>query len=326
MNNDDLPEPHDASRRALLAAGAGLAALGALASPATAQDRAVHPVESLSGVRRFKDRVVLITGATSGIGQGVTAAFAGEGAKVMFCGRREALGGRVAAAINADQAVRSAGGEATYLPADVRREKDVAAFVDACVRKYGRIDIAHNNAGIAINVAKPIPDQPSGDFTDIMMTNAFGVFFSLKHELPVMVRNDPWGAFGTRGVVINTASTSGHVGYPNIAPYGASKAAILSLTRNAALEFGPQGIRVNSFSPGGVDTPMRRRAYTQQGVPESAPLPPVPNIPRRANTVAEMADVVLFLASDAGSSLYGVDLDVTGGNLTGPYFRQAPKG
>lgn len=240
----------------------------------------------------------------------------------MFCGRREQLGAQVSDAINADPIVKAARGEAAYVRADVRREDDVAALVKACVSRYGRIDIAHNNAGIATSVIKPIPDQPSEDFADIMATNAFGMFFSLKHELPVMANNVPWGAFGTRGVVINTASTSGHVGYPNIAPYGASKAAILSLTRNAALEFGPLGIRVNSFSPGGVDTPMRRRAYSQQGVPETATLPPVPNIPLRANTVAEMADVVLFLASDAGSSLYGVDLDVTGGNLTGPYFRQ----
>ena len=102
-------------------------------------------------------------------------------------------------------------------------------------------------------------------------------------------------------------------------PYSASKHAIIGLTRCAALEYGERGIRINSISPGGVDTPMRRRAYEAQGYTEPQPAP-MPNIPRRVNTVAEMADVVLFLASNAASSLMGTDLDVTGGNLTGAFF------
>jgi len=302
--------PRDPSRRRMLAAGAVAAA--------TAMPGAAHAAQVATPARgRFTDRVVLITGATSGIGEGAARAFAAEGARVFFCGRREALGAQV------QDGIRRGGGEATFMRADVRREEDVATFVQGCVRRYGRIDIALNNAGIATNVNAALAEQPTPDFDDIMHTNAYGVFWSLKHELPVILRNEPAGAFGTRGVVINTASTSGHRGYAGISPYGASKAAVLSLTRNAALEYGPRGIRVNSFSPGGVDTPMRRKAYAAQGIAADQPLPPVPNIPRRANTVAEMADVILFLASDAGSSLQGTDLDVTGGNLTGPFFRTA---
>lgn len=307
----DDPKPSsslDLDRRRMLAGGAVGLAVGLAATAGSAEAQAAR-----SG--RFPGRVVLITGATSGIGEGAARAFAAEGARVFFCGRRESLGAQV------QDSIRRSGGDATYMRADVRREEDVAALVEGCVRRYGRIDVALNNAGIATNLNGPIDKQPSADFDDIMRTNAYGVFWSLKHELPVMIRNEPWGAFDTRGVVINTASTSGHVGYPGISPYGASKAAILSLTRNAALEYGPHGIRVNSFSPGGVDTPMRTRAYAAQGV--KPPLPPVPNIPRRVNTVAEMAEVILFLASNAGSSIYGADLDLTGGNLTGPYFRTA---
>lgn len=203
--------------------------------------------------------------------------------------------------------------------ADVRQEEDVKAFVDGCVKKYGRIDIAFNNAGIATPKNAVTAELPSADYADVMTTNAFGVFYSLKYEVPHMLRNEPWGAFGTRGVIINNASTSGHRGYARISPYSASKHAIIGLTRCAALEYGEQGVRINSISPGGVDTPMRRRAYEAQGYTGPQPAP-MPNIPRRVNTVEEMADVVMFLASDAASSLMGTDLDVTGGNLTGAYL------
>lgn len=263
---------------------------------------------------QFANQVVLITGATSGIGEATARAFAREGAIVHFCGRRAELGGRIA------KEIISQGGRASYQRADVRNEEDVRAFVDTAVQKYGRIDIAFNNAGIASPKNVPLAEQPTADFLDVMTTNTTGYFLSMKYEIPYLLRNQPWGAFNTRGIIINNASTSGHRGYARISPYSASKHAILGLTQCAALEYGAQGIRINSISPGGVDTPMRRRAYQAQGIPDNQPLPPVPNIPRRTNTVEEMADVVLFLASNAASSLMGTDLDVTGGNLTGAYF------
>lgn len=176
--------------------------------------------------------MVLITGATSGIGEGTAYAFAKARAKVFFCGRRENLGKQVEARI------KDFGGFATYMQADVRREEDVKAFVDACVKKSGRLDIAFNNAGIATPKNAPLAEQLSNDWLDVLNT---------------------------------------------------------------------------------VDTPMRRRAYEAQGYTGPQPAP-MPNIPRRVNTVAEMADVVLFLASNAASSLMGTDLDVTGGNLTGAFF------
>lgn len=303
------------TRRDVLAGGgSALAGLAALALAGQAAAQSPLPTAGRADPRgRFAGRVVLITGATSGIGEETAYAFAREGARVFFCGRREKLGKEVEARI------RGFGGEAAYMRADVRREEDVRGFADACVKRYGRLDIAFNNAGVVNPKNAPVSEQAGVDFADVMATNAFGVFYSMKYELPHMLRNEPWGAFGTRGVVVNNASTSAHRGYRGISPYSASKHAILGLTRCAALEYGEQGVRVNSISPGGVDTPMRRQAGEAQGYKGPHPAP-MPNIPRRVNTVQEMADVVMFLASDAASSLTGTDLDVTGGNLTGAYL------
>lgn len=308
------------SRRRMLLGGVGLA--GVAASMMTDRDRAnaqpsVEPQSSPANRQgKFAGKVVLITGATSGIGEGTAYAFAREGAKVFFCGRRENLGREVEAKI------KGFGGEATYMRADVRREEDVKAFVDGCVQKYGRIDIAFNNAGIETPKSAPIADQSLEDMTNVMTTNAIGAFLSMKYELPYLLKNEPSGAFETRGIIINNASVSGHVGFANIAPYSSSKHAIVGLTKCAAIEYGSRGIRVNSISPGGVDTPMRRRAYAAQGIPTDRPLPPAPNFPRRANTVEEMANAVMFLASDEASSIFGTDIDVTGGMLTGAHLTQ----
>lgn len=308
-------------RRIVLLGSAGLAGLTTAAIPARSsantQQTVSQATEPTNSNGRFAGIVVLITGATSGIGEGTAYAFALEGAKVFFCGRRENLGNQV------EQKIKGNGGEATYMRADVRNEADVKAFINGCVQKYGRIDIAFNNAGVETPRSSPIADQPTEDWLNVLTTNATGVFLSMKYELPYLLKNEPSGAFGTRGVIINTASVSGHVGFANIAPYSASKHAILGLTQCAAIDYGPQGIRVNSISPGGVDTPMRRRAYAAQGIPDNQPLPPVPNFPRRANTVEEMANAVMFLASDEASSIYGMDLDVTGGMLTGSHLTQA---
>jgi len=309
------------SRRAVLQAGGlalagwGTGGHGAAGTPGAA----TSPVSFARGIAggRFAGKAVLITGATSGIGEETAYAFAREGAKVFFCGRREGLGKEVEARI------RGFGGEGTYMRADVRREADVRAFTEGCIQTYGRLDIAFNNAGIGAPALAPISDQPLADFEDVMRTNAFGVFLCLKYELPLLLRNAPAGAFGTRGVVINTASTSGLTGFAHISPYSASKHAIIGLTKCAALEYSPLGIRVSSISPGGVDTPMRHRAY-QGRVPPGGPDPPAPNLYQRTNTVAEMAQVVMFLASEAGSCITGTDIDVTGGYHAGAHLTVAP--
>lgn len=249
---------------------------------------------------RFAGKVLLITGATSGIGEGTAKAFAKEGAKVFFCGRRVALGKQV------ETQIRAFGGEATYRQADVRDAKQVQALVNACVERYGRLDIAFNNAGIVNPVLKRLHEQPLEDFSDVLQTNAVGLFYSLKSEIPQMLKQGG-------GVIVNTASVSGHKGFAEIGPYSTSKHAALGLTKVAAMEYAKDNIRIVSISPGGVDTPMLRAVREQRGMTFEQGSAAIPI--GRTNTVEEMARTVMFLASDDASAFHGSLVDVTSGFL-----------
>jgi NAD(P)-dependent dehydrogenase (short-subunit alcohol dehydrogenase family) len=276
-------------RRHVLAGALGLAAVPAVA-------------HASSGGGRFAGKVVLITGATSGIGAATARAFAREGARVYFCGRREQLGREVAASI------RSAGGEATFRRADVREEPQVRDLVDACVRKYGRLDIAVNNAGIESPRAARLHEQSLVDMESVWRTNVAGVFLGMKYEIPRMLAQGG-------GAIVNTASISAEVGFATIAPYNSSKHAVASLTKVAALEYAANNIRVNAFAPGAVDTPMLRRAaeafgMTYEQIAQGYPI-------KRIVRAEEMAGVVMFLASSESSAVVGTDLDASGGFLTG---------
>lgn len=269
---------------------------------AAAAGVATAAVPAGTAVASGAGKVVLITGATSGIGEATAKAFAAHGAKVFFCGRRVALGQAV------ERQIRSSGGEATYMRADVRRESEVAAFVAACVRRYGRIDVAFNNAGIESPNAAPIHQQSIEDFENVWRTNVAGVFLSMRYELPHMLRQG-------RGVIINTASISAEVGFATISPYNASKHAVASLTKVGALEYADRNIRINALAPGAVDTPMLRRAaqafgMTYEQIAQDYPI-------KRIVAAREMATVVMFLASDAASAVHGTDLDASGGYLAG---------
>ena len=209
----------------------------------------------------------------------------------------------------------------------MRDEAQVAAFLEQTTERFGGIHVAFNNAGIvfghgSLSGNAPIAETPTADFDDVWRTNTRGVFLSMKHEVPVMLRNAPWGRHGLRGVIVNNASVSAHGGFPGIAPYSVSKHGVIGLTRGASLDHGAQGIRVVSISPGGVDTPMRRASIEAQGNDPDENR--APNVHHETNTVQEMADVVMFLASpDAPSAIHGTDIDVTMGMLTGPF---APPG
>ncbi|GAB2781390.1 SDR family NAD(P)-dependent oxidoreductase [Amycolatopsis magusensis] len=282
------------TRRQMLTAGAGAVAATALTAGTAG---AAPPARG-----RFAGEVVLITGATSGIGEATARAFAREGAKVFFCGRREQLGNQVATSI------RAAGGDATYRRADVRDESQVRDLVDACVRRYGRLDIAVNNAGIESPRAARLHEQTLADMAAVWQTNVAGVFLAMKYELPRMLAQGG-------GVIVNTASLSAEVGFTTIAPYNASKHSVASLTKVAGLEYAADNIRVNAFAPGAVDTPMLRRAaeafgLTYEQIAQDYPI-------KRIVRAEEMAAVVMFLASADSSALVGQDLDATGGYLAG---------
>lgn len=302
-NHKDKRSTKGVSRRRILIGGASVASVAAtfVAGRASANtQKPPAPATSLATNGKFADKVVLITGATSGIGEGTAYAFAREGAKVFFCGRRENLGKQVEAKI------KGFGGEATYMLADVRKEEDVKAFVDTCVKKYGRIDIAFNNAGIVNPKLVKLHEQPTEDFLDAIATNALGVFLAMKYEIPYMLRQGG-------GAIVNTASISGHRGFTEIGPYSVSKHAALGLTKVAAMEYAKDNIRICSISPGGVDTPMLRRVREQRGMSFEEGSQAIPI--GRTNTVEEMARAVMFLVSDEASAFHGSLVDVTSGML-----------
>ena len=292
------------SRRVIL--GSGMAAVAAAAAPAFAQlAKAPAPLSGRADPNgRFQGKVVLVTGATSGIGRTTAEAFAREGAKVVFCGRREALGREV------EGGIRGFGGDATYVRADVREDEQVKALVDACVTKYGRLDIAFNNAGYFMDpktspklVPGPVHEMSLEQWDTIVDTNAKGTFLSMRHEIPQMLKQGG-------GVIVNMASVSGHAAFAGMGGYAASKHAVIGLTKVAAVELADKNIRVNSISPLAVDTQMIRDslAFFQVTPEQSAAGSPI----KRMNTTDEMARAVLFLASDDATSLTGMDLDVTG--------------
>lgn len=288
------------SRRHMLATGAaGLAAAVAIAPKSNANPQ--KPAEAIAPINlqgEFAGKVVLITGATSGIGKTTAEAFAKQGAKVFFCGRRENLGAQV------EQGIRGFGGEATYMRADVRQSEEVKAFVDACVAKYGRLDIAFNNAGTDYPPA-PIAETAIAEFDDLMNTNIRGVFLSMKYEITHILK-----AGG--GAIINTASIGGHRAFPNIIGYGASKAAVIHMTKMAAQEYG-KTIRINAVSPGAINTAMLERVKRDWKVTEEQLVAPYPS--KRAGQPSEVASMVLWLASDAASYVSGANLSVDGGGL-----------
>jgi NAD(P)-dependent dehydrogenase (short-subunit alcohol dehydrogenase family) len=287
-------------RRVLAVGGLGLAGVATtLTGQAQTNDRnSPQPLPTTSQQGRFAGKVVLITGATSGIGEATVRLFAAEGAKVCFCGRREALGKQV------ETSIRKAGGDATYVRTDVRKETEVKAFVDACVAKYGRLDIAFNNAGIDYPPS-PIADTAITEFDDLMNTNARGVFLGMKYEIPHMLKVGG-------GAIVNMASIGGQHAFTNIVGYGASKAAVIHMTKMAAQEYG-KTIRVNAVLPGAIDTAMLDRVERDWKVSKEQLAAAYPI--KRVGKPEEVAAAVLWLASAEASYISGMPFSVDGGGV-----------
>lgn len=198
----------------------------------------------------FQDKVVLVTGGTSGIGQETAIQFAKAGAKVVIAGRRTEQGEAVVSIIKAD------GGEAHFVQTDVTNEGQVEHLVNATVERYGRLDIAFNNAGIELT--GPVAEVTEADYRKVFDINVLGVFLSQKYEIPEMLNSGG-------GVIINTSSIVGHVAMPGASVYIASKHAVEGITKTTALEYAQQGIRVNAVAPGAIATDMIDRFAGEEG-------------------------------------------------------------
>jgi NAD(P)-dependent dehydrogenase (short-subunit alcohol dehydrogenase family) len=240
--------------------------------------------------------VILVTGALTGIGRATALAFAKEGATVIASGRREAEGKAMEAELC------GLGAQAAFIQADVRHEDDVRHLVDQTVARFGRLDIAVNNAGTE-GKPGPVTEQTPDSYTAMFDTNVLGTLLSLKHELRVM---QPQGS----GSIVNISSTMGERGAANLSLYTASKHAVEGLTKSAALEAAAFGVRVNAVAPGPTDTAMLDR-LTGSPDKKAAFYAAIPL--KRGAKPEEIADAIVFLASSKASFITGQIVRINGG-------------
>ena len=243
---------------------------------------------------RFTGKVVLVTGAASGIGRAAAVAFAAEGARV-------AILDRTADSLkNTGAAVRNTGAEVLTIACDVASPEQVEAAVKQVVERFGQLDVAFNNAGVE-NKATPLHEIELDEWDRILGINLRGTFVCMKHEIAQMVRQGG-------GVVVNTSSGAGIRGVAGGASYAASKHAIIGMTKSAALDYAKQNIRVNAVLPGNIDTPMMGR-FTGGDIEKAIDLEPV----GRLGKPEEIAEAVLWMASDLGGFVTGSSIVVDGG-------------
>ncbi|ODT74272.1 MAG: short chain dehydrogenase [Pelagibacterium sp. SCN 64-44] len=242
----------------------------------------------------FKGKVVLITGAATGIGRATALAFAAAGAAVVIGDvdpRAEATAGEIV----------KARGKAIFQKTDVSDSGQVEALVARAVSEFGALDMAFNNAGLLPPTA-PLAEQTDDDWARIMSVDVTGVFFCLKHELAQMAK-------AGQGAIVNTASVAGLRADPGMAPYVAAKHAVVGLTKAAAIDYATQGIRVNAIAPGLVRTPMTERwlndPQMRDQVLADSPI-------RRAAEPEDIAALVLFLASDLANIITGAVYPIDG--------------
>src|SRR3977135_3714929 len=245
--------------------------------------------------------VVLITGAWSGIGRAAALAFAKKGAKVVVAGRRDEAGQALV------KELRSFGSEAEFINTDVRKEDDVRAMVDKTIARFGRLDVAVNNAATEGQVG-PITDQTAESFAATFETNVLGVVLSMKHEVRAMQ------AQGS-GNIINISSTYGHEGAAYASIYVGAKHAVEGITKSVALELAKSGIGMNAVTPGPIDTGMLTR-FTRTPENKAALVTTVPM--DRLGLSEEVANAIVFIASDEASFITGHVLNAHGGKSACP--------
>ena len=229
--------------------------------------------------KTFSGKVALVTGGTSGIGKATAIAFAHAGAKVVLTGRREKEGAQVVAEI------KKLGGDAAFVRGDVAKDADVKAMVDFAVHKFGRLDVAFNNAGVEWKGS--LDQATEAEYRRVFDINVWGVLNSMRHEVPVMLKNGG-------GAIVNNSSVAGHVGLGEVSIYTASKHAVEGLTKSVAVEFARQNIRINAVAPGVIATDMFDRFAGDELRDQITSMIPV----GRKGVSEEIAAAVLYLCSD----------------------------
>jgi NAD(P)-dependent dehydrogenase (short-subunit alcohol dehydrogenase family) len=244
----------------------------------------------------YANKVVLVTGGTSGIGRAAAKAFAEAGGKVVITGRRQKEG------VDVVREITKAGGTAAFIKADVSNEVDVEKTIQFVLSTQGRLDVALNNAGVEL--LSPLDQLTKEQYLSIFDINVWGVLNSMKHEIRAMLSNGG-------GAIVNTSSVAGQLGYPQGSLYTATKHAVEGLTKAIALEFATRGIRVNAVAPAGIETEMLDRAFPNEsdGRKYLLSLHPI----GRFGTSEEIAAAVLYLASDVAKFTTGTTLIVDGG-------------
>jgi NAD(P)-dependent dehydrogenase (short-subunit alcohol dehydrogenase family) len=248
---------------------------------------------------RLKGKVAIITGGSSGIGKSTALLFAKEGATVVIATRESKAGNNVVDEIKRKK------GKAIFVKTDVSKEIEVKNLIEETILKFKKIDIMFNNAGIEL--AKPVIETREDELDNVLGVNLKGVFFGCKHVIPYMIKNKG-------GSIINTASIAGIVGFPNLAAYCASKAGVVLLAKEIALDYAKQGIRANAICPGAIDTQMTKRFLKKSPDPKKdrkdlENLHPI----GRLGKPEEIANCALFLASDDSSFVTGTTIIADGG-------------
>ncbi len=244
---------------------------------------------------RLDGKRLIVTGGGSGMGREAAILFAGRGAKVTIADMNEAGGQETLAT------VRERGGEGQFVKVNLTVESEVENLVAQAVAAFGGLDGAFNNAGI-IGPTGPLADLTLDEWQKVIAVNETSVFLSMKHEIRALLAGG--------GAIVNTVSTAGRFGYPNLPAYVASKHGALGITRQAALDYAPQGIRINAVLPGSTLTPLASAAMED---PEIAAVAAKAQPIGRLGEPGEIAEVAAFLLSDAASFVVGADFSVDGG-------------
>jgi NAD(P)-dependent dehydrogenase (short-subunit alcohol dehydrogenase family) len=250
--------------------------------------------------QRLAGKIALVTGGAGGIGSATSQAYAREGAKVAVVDIHETAARKVADAINA------AGGEAIAIATDVSNAAAVAAMVDQVVAHFGRLDVAFNNAGIEIE-HEPLARTTEETFDRLMSVNVKGVWLCMKYEIGAMLKQG-------KGAIVNTSSVAGIIAAPRQPIYGATKHAVLGMTKAAAVEYARKGIRINAVCPGVIRTEMMERAIERE--PRRAAHIDRAHPIGRVGEAEEIANAVVFLSSDEATFVVGHSLAVDGGFVT----------